>query len=231
MKKKFLILFLICCMMFFIASPVFAADLPDPDSSWDKYIIVHAQHPDFPDSDFFAIQVKTASSDLSNYRFNFLFNDLNEIIGIYLTRTTNDNAQQLNYFVYSYIDGSWVKERSGTHGVSTLDSRASIGAFGSSTPLSSALSAYDVNSSSPVYVMNYVFNSDTGKYEVIYTDSVFPLAPPDPMVTLAEQMMEKTPEALDLDGKLKILVPFGISCLALLISLPLLLKVLRRFLG
>lgn len=249
MKKKILIVFLICCMLFGVASPAFALSgvLPPPDNpDYDSYIIV-----------------RYFKSSESNYYLRCFAYD-SSVWNFYIDESayTEDGLIHLRWYSIPFSDASVSVSPlyvSNPILYSNYDSSSSNNGWGSwrisenrygkdvslanwdssnyylrgnySFAYISDFISHDCDfiSTNDIYIGSLV-ESVTGSL-VFQGLSVFPPAPPDPMVTLAEQMMEMTPEALDLDGKLKILVPFGISCLALLISLPLLLKVLRRFLG
>ena len=201
-------------MLLGVASPAMAFS-PSPREDWNSYVIVDGSVPYYVSSyshSYFCY----ASSSLDSSNFYFDFSDEGDLNSIYVARPS---VPSVNYSLYLYVLGSdgnysWIQVSTVTARSNSSDSFILLNA---SENLHTLLFNSIVSSSHPVYLYG--------------SDEVFFPAPPDPMVTLAEQMMEKTPEALDLDGKMKILVPFGISCLALLISLPLLLKVLRRFLG
>lgn len=231
MKKKILIVFLICCMLFGVASPAMAADFyPDPpidDSNGYFYsdIVMFPSGSNYSGSDYLCFYMFYQDMYLDYMPDKSLYVELNndgDVIAVYFPLPTNitvDNISSVNVnngFRLRY----WNEESSKWSSLSSY-------ALTTYSYVDGYLRVDKFHPSIDTLVFNeYISDSSIKIYG---TDENFPPAPP--LVNLTEELIQKTPEALDLDGKLKILVPFGISCLALLISLPLLLKVLRRFLG
>jgi len=229
MKKKILVVFLVCCMLLGVPSVAMAADIPAFESDFDYFILEgNFPHPnnsswEYPDHTYLAVEFSDYSKESSSGLIPFLHIDDNGDISSICILNDRGQAVRVSVTAYTYYNSSWHGDfYSYSNSTSSGDFFVSL-KFASPFAVSSILDTY---STVPLYSGHYNSSDD-----ILENFVVFPQAPPDPMVTLAEQMMEKTPEALDLDGKMMILVPFGISCLALLISLPLLLKVLRRFLG
>ena len=77
----------------------------------------------------------------------------------------------------------------------------------------------------------YYFSNPVEGNSLIYdTDGLVFFSPPL-LLDLGILEVKMSPLLNQAVGMIQTLLPYGISCLALLISLPLLLKVLRRFLG
>ena len=191
-----------------------AADVPAPDPSWsDSYVIMKGHNDEYP---YRAL----VFSDCPNLRF-YIYQNSSGANLLKITTSSGDSpfsdSASYGYSDYDFASSTWMfyqtmyvtdKKYSGT---------AILYNGGTGDYLAEPL---DTNSS---ILVSYKENPTDSDW------AVFRVAPP--LVDLTEELIQMIPVALDLDGKLKILVPFGISCLALLISLPLLLKVLRRFLA
>lgn len=221
MKKKILLVFLICCMLLGVASPAMAAeviekpsDIPLPTYAdvLNAYDSEDYENLPFTDYDYIVYYLdyenawycKVLFENSSNF---YLYDDSRFLVSDYTDPWDLLTILKYNNGVWSYYGVSTL----GTGSI-TIDGVL----YGNMNITSSASVAYSTKTI-------YYFGSD----------EVFMQAPlPDPgelVVELTKNQVKIL--ALDLDGNLKILVPFGISCLVLLISLLLLLKVLRRFLG
>ena len=224
MKKKILIVFLICCMLLGVPSAAMAAGVPSPNDDWEHYLIFannssipfssHCE--DCASAEYAALVYYCVDKDYENLEpIYFSLDENGAITSIYLPQYSDPSYSfSFRWFFYYSTDTytGW-----GLHTTST----------GSSS--TSSVDGYLIRSFDNPILISSIFDSSNSDFLIYGTDENFPPAPP--LVNLTEELIQKTPEALDLDGKLKILVPFGISCLALLISLLLLLRVLRRFLG
>ena len=216
MKKKILIVFLICCMLFGVASPAMAADVPPIPEEWIEngysYFVFNFHSPSAivyygTSLDPYLIYYEEGTKTYCGA--GFLCDDESDLQGYYafVSYVPSSQSWQALYF----------KDLSTKSVVS-----GQVSVYGASSSTSSNPDPAPLFTPGILYVGYSEYPSDSDW-------SVFRVAPP--LVDLTEELIQMTPEALDLDGKMKILVLFGIGCLALLLSLPLLLKVLRRFLG
>lgn len=187
MKKKFLIVFLICCMMFGVASPAFAHEYPQLPS-----VPVTAERPYYIVCDPFDMGADQVCC------YTFSSSDM--------VRNSETGKVSLNY----------------------------SGAFGYYVLVEST-SGYSWQRYADITNRNFYLYNDSVILEknfIIYNDdgTIFPPVPP--LLTLVAELVETQGQILQAEvvGAMMTLLPFGISCLALLITLPLLLKVLRRFL-
>lgn len=226
MKKKILIVFLICCMLFGVASPAMAADFyPEPPSSSKTYrlyfIIPSGSNIDdsltYP---YLCIQV-SSDDPIPDKSFYLNLNDNGDVDTIYFPIPDPVSAFKINIYEWNSSDSAWYSYKS----VSVTNN------FDTNPDIIDGYFKYSLTDRFPNNVLS--FDSYTSNFnsplKIYGTDENFPPAPP--LVNLTEELIQMTPGALDLDGKMMILAPFGISCLALLISLPLLSNLLRRFLN
>lgn len=210
MKKKLLIVFLICCMFFGVASPAFAMtlpsvvtdDCPSPLAAWDNYLIINVY----------------SGSD-NPPRHAFVYDNCNLFLGnqksdsyktTYIYPVDLNTFSSVKLYQYDYSSSEWNYSRDftleeGDYLVSIHAARETLGYC------------------SPFYYGDDVNDSSNW--------SVF-TPPPLTLEQVTVAQMKGAQQILQvLDGNLRILVPFGVGLLALLTVLVLLSKVLRRFLG
>lgn len=239
MKKKILILFLICCMMFSIASPAMAAEetFPSftPSNEGVDYYIFKGTHTtsldEYPNHEYVAVETFDYGRTYDFDYVHYIAFENGEFSRFIFTNPDGSTSGRSRYILYIYDGNSWKVAISGSGSPSGFTDNGTNINHQYFVSSSNVTFDYLCDSSEAIY---YAYRTpNLNGYDNYYdlTSTVFRQAPPDPMVILAEQMMKKTPEALDLPGKMMTLAPFGISCLALLISLPILSKVLRRFLN
>jgi len=200
-------------MLLGVASPAMAADSLTPNSDWSAYFI-------FPG---------TCDNYSSSYPHSYLAFAIYSSPGSSFSVDVDANGNVVNLYAHMperkavYLCG-YVQQSDGSYKWTQFKNHSF------SRPFVEGSDIYQISSTStPIISQIHDVIAWSSPIKIYGTDEVFPPAPP--LVNLTEELIQMTPGALDLDGKMKILVPFGISCLALLISLPLLLKVSRRFLG
>lgn len=189
MKKKILVVFLICCMFLGVASPAFAADsLPPLPSLRDGGYIIGTER---------------LSGDL-------VFLTWDSFIKVYYD--TDGGVLVFN--------GDDPNNGRYTVSTRTLSDDGSEWANASSFKLGGSIGDKTYYFTNPVDG-NVLIKDQNGL--------VFFSAPL--LLNLGIMEVKMSPLANQVVGMIQTLLPYGISCLALLISLPLLSKVLRRFLN
>lgn len=215
MKKKLLVVFLICCMMFGVASPAFALGETWYDDA-QTYIQI--------DENSRLVQVHMQSV----YNGPFYIVDHGDSLEFVIPNIT----LALNFVAHS--DGTYTLN--GLNGFEDVENKYGFNKVQSLT-LSYPFSIGGVAFNSKADFIQkcqgsqgvYSLPADATGGADDAGDSFFQ----DPLLETVKNLQKGTtmiPESLR-DSYLVYLVPLGISCLALLISLPVLSKVLRKFLG
>lgn len=205
MKKKILIVFLICCMLLGVASPAMAAETV---TKFDVSTLDYADIP-FPDDrhayDYFVVYANPLTDETLDNCSVYCLSTNQELVGYENNFLRGSSAAHSRYhLVYTIPDDN-------------------------SSPYYSWYWEYTGNSNVFLGHGNTLLYSSYTIYDAL-GDVYFPPVPP--LLTLVVELVEAQGQILlqKVVGTIQILLPYGISCLALLISLPLLLKVLRRFL-
>lgn len=238
MKKKVLIVFLICCMLLGVASPAFASEVDiysfsTPGLSSDGSVLNHYPNIFVSKSNpgiGMMVQLIDRSSPINDpLHFPVYYDNTQEnVLSIYVDVTGHVDSYSSygSLFYYDvYMSNGKVRGASvsaDTDVVTVGNSSFFRLNFNTSNEYVSLVSTLDSSELRSVLGSCYVW--DNGPTEIILGEL------PPQMMDLGVTMVE-VPVGQQAVGMMKTLLPYGISCLALLISLLLLLKVLRRFLG
>lgn len=249
MKKKILIVFLICCMFFGVASPAMAANdyqyytgLYDGHYVWlgETSTSVMQHYPsivyakDVGGLLGFQVQLTCPASDVSSpVKFDSFYSNSSSDISLYIDITGFESVNFNHRFTYYY---PYNNDKGFAQGVTSLGSFSKV-SVDDKTYLRCVLPDISSNSPgfSPIYTLSTSDLTFIGSCSSVYvwdngsTNQILGELPPQMMELGITQIQVTTGQQVV--GMIQTLLPYGISCLALLITLPLLLKVLRRFLG